>query len=308
MNEKVIISCAVTGAIHIPSLSPYLPITPREIADQAVEAAKAGAASLHLHVRNPETGEPTMDLGLFTELCQDVSSRTDAIICITTGGAPTMTPEERMVAVRKFKPELASINMGSMNFGLFPLMEKVKTYKFDWERRYLEKSRDNVFKNTFYDQERIFRIMDENGTKPELECYDVGHLYNTAYWADKGVLKKPFWLQLILGIMGGIQASVENLVFMKETADRLFGQDYMFSVIGAGKSEFDLCTVAALLGGHMRVGLEDNLYLAKGVLAKSNAEMVEKAVSIVRALGGEPVSPDEARKALGLKGKAQTAY
>jgi uncharacterized protein (DUF849 family) len=308
MTDKVIISCAVTGAIHIPSMSPYLPITPEQIAQEAIAAAKAGASSVHLHARDPETGEPTMDLGLFQEFCQEVHRKSDVIICITTGGAPTMTPEERMVAVKKFKPELASINMGSINFGLFPLMDKIKEYKWDWEKKYLEKSKDNIFKNTFYDQERIFKIMRDHGTKPELECYDMGHLYNTAYWVDKGSIDPPVWLQLILGIMGAIQPSVENLVFMKNTADRLFGEDYIWSVLPTGHHEFSLCTVGAIMGGHVRVGMEDNLYLSKGQLARSNAEMVEKMVRILKGLDLEPASPQETRILLKLKGKEQTSF
>jgi uncharacterized protein (DUF849 family) len=308
MAEKVIISCAVTGSIHIPSLSPYLPITPEQIARDAIASCEAGAASVHLHARDPKTGAPTMDLGLFQEFCQEVHHKSDVIICITTGGAPTMTPEERMVAVRKFKPELASINMGSINFALFPMMDRIKEYKFDWEEPYLERSKDNIFKNTFYDQERIFKIMRDNGTKPELECYDVGHLYNTAYWMDKGALDSPVWLQLILGIMGAIQPSVENVVFMKETADKLFGKDHVWSVLPAGRHEFNLCTVGAVMGGNVRVGMEDNLYLGKGQLAKTNAEMVEKMARILRELDMEPASPDEARAILKLKGKEKTNY
>ena len=219
-----------------------------------------------------------------------------------------MTPEERMVAVRKFRPELASINMGSFNFGLFPMMDKIKKYRWDWEEGYLERSKDNIFKNTFYDQERIFKIMRENGTKPELECYDVGHLYNTAYWVDKGMIDPPFWLQLILGIMGAIQPSVENLVFMKNTADKLFGKDYIWSALPTGRHEFNLCTVAAVMGGNIRVGMEDNLYLGRGQLARSNAEMVKKMVRILRELGMEPASPKDARQRLKLKGKKQTNF
>ena len=308
MTGKVIISCAVTGSIHVPTMSPYLPITTTQIAQEAIKAAKTGASSVHIHARNPKTGEPTMDLGLFQEICQEIYQKSDVVICITTGGAPTMTPEERMVAVKKFKPELASINMGSFNFGLFPMMDKIKEYKWDWEKDYLERSKDNIFKNTFYDQERIFKIMQENGTKPELECYDVGHLYNTAYWADKGFVDPPFWLQLILGIMGAIQPSVENLVFMKNTADKLFGKDCIWSVLPTGRHEFNLCTVSAIMGGNVRIGMEDNLYLAKGQLARSNAEMVEKMVRILKELDLEPVTPQEARDILKLKGKEQTNF
>jgi uncharacterized protein (DUF849 family) len=257
MADKVIINCAVTGSIHVPSMSSHLPITPKQIAEEAVAAARAGAATVHLHARDPQTGEPTMNLGLFQEFCQEVSRKSDVIICITTGGAPTMTPEERMVAVRRFKPELASINMGSINFGLFPMMEKIKKYRWDWEEKYLEKSKDNIFKNTFYDQERIFKIMKDNGTRPEMECYDVGHLYNTAYWADKGLIDPPFWLQLILGIMGAIQPSVENLVFMNNTVDTLWQGPRL--VRASTGHEFNPSTVGAIMGGNVR-GDGDNLY------------------------------------------------
>jgi len=308
MANKVIINCAVTGAIHVPSMSPYLPITPEQIAHGAIDAAEAGAATVHLHARNPKTGEPTMDLDLFHNFCQEVDQKSDAVICVTTGGAPTMTPEERMVAVKKFKPELASLNMGSMNIGLFPQKERIKEYKFNWEEAYLEKSRDNVFKNTFYDQERILNICRENGTKPEMECYDVGHIYSTAHWADKGVIEPPFWLQFIFGLLGGIGSSVDNLVLMKNTADKLFGDDYIFSVLAAGRNEFSLGTVGAIMGGSVRVGLEDNLYLGKGELAKSNADMVSKMVRILRELSIEHATPQEARKLLNLKGKQNTNF
>lgn len=308
MANKVIINCAVTGAIHVPSMSPYLPITPEQIAQGAIDAAEAGAATVHLHARNPKTGEPTMDLDLFQIFCQEVHQKSDAVICITTGGAPTMTPEERMVAVKKFKPELASLNMGSMNIGLFPQKERIKEYKWDWEEAYLDRSRDNVFKNTFYDQERILSICSANGTKPEMECYDVGHIYSTAYWADKGVIEPPFWLQFIFGLLGGIGSSVDNLVLMKNTADKLFGDDYIFSVLAAGRNEFSLGTIGAIMGGSVRVGLEDNLYLGKGELAKSNADMVHKMVRILRELSIEHASPQEARKILSLKGKQNTDF
>ena len=308
MAKKVIINCAVTGAIHVPSMSPYLPITPEQIANGAIDAAKAGAATVHLHARNPKTGEPTMDLDLFHNFCQEVDQKSDAVICVTTGGAPTMTPEERMVAVKKFKPELASLNMGSMNIGLFPQKERIKEYKWDWEEAYLDRSRDNVFKNTFYDQERILNICRENGTKPEMECYDVGHIYSTAHWADKGVIEPPFWLQFIFGLLGGIGSSVDNLVLMKNTADKLFGDDYIFSVLAAGRNEFSLGTVGAIMGGSVRVGLEDNLYLGKGELAKSNADMVSKMVRILRELSIEHATPQEARKLLNLKGKQNTNF
>ena len=249
-----------------------------------------------------------MDLDLFEEVCREVHSKSDVIINITTGGAPTMTPEERMVGVKKFRPELASINMGSINFALFHMMDKIKEYKFPWEKRYLERSKDNVFKNTFYDQERIFKIMEDNGTKPELECYDVAHLYNAAYWADKGVLKRPLWLQFILGIMGGIQPSVENLVFMKNTADRLFGEDFIWSVLAAGRHEFPLGTVGVHMGGHVRIGMEDNLYIAPGKLAESNAQMIRKMVRILDEFSLQAATSTQARSMLGLKGKNNTSF
>jgi uncharacterized protein (DUF849 family) len=306
---KVIINCAVTGSINIPSQSEYLPITPQEIAEDSMRAANAGAATVHLHVRDPETGEPTMDLGLFREVCQEVHNKSDVVICITTGGSPTMTPEERMLGVKKFKPELASINMGSINFGLFPLMDKIKEYKWSWEKNYLERSKDFVFKNTFYDQDRILKIMEDNGTKPELECYDIAHLYNTAYWMDKGILNPPLWMQFIFGIMGGIQPSVDNLVFMKNTADKLFGEDYVWSVLPAGRHQFSLGTVAAVMGGNIRVGMEDNLYLTKGKLLTSNEEAVLKIRRIVeQELGMQVTTSRETRQILKLKGKKNTNF
>ena len=308
MTRKCIINCAVTGAIHIPTQTPYLPITPEKIASEAIAAAEAGAATVHIHARDPQTGKPTMDLDLFQQICREVTDKSDAVVCITTGGAPTMTPEERMVAVRRFKPELASINMGSFNFGLFPMMDRIKEYKFDWEEPYLENSKNLIFKNTFYDQDRIFTMMEETGTKPEMECYDIGHLYNTAYWADRGRIKPPFWLQLILGITGAIQPSIDNLLFMKNTADKLFGDDYVFSVLAAGRHEFTLGSMGAIMGGAVRVGMEDNMYLAKGELAKSNADMVAKIKRILTEFNIETANAAEAREILGLKGKENTDY
>jgi uncharacterized protein (DUF849 family) len=308
-ERKVIINCAVTGAIHVPSQSDYLPITPQQIADEAVRAANAGAATVHLHVRDPKTGEPTMDLGLFREVCQEVSRRSDVVVCITTGGHPLMTPEERMVGVKTYGPELASINMGSMNFGLFPAMDRIKEYKWPWEKDYLERSKDMVFKNTFYDQERILKIMNDHGTKPEMECYDVAHLYNTAHWVDKKALAPPLWLQLIFGILGGIQPSVENLVFMKNTADKLFGDDYVWSILPVGRYQFSLGTVAVVMGGNVRVGLEDNLYLGKGKFLTSNEDAVRKIRRIVEQELDIPIAtPDEAREILKLKGKKNTKF
>jgi len=308
MKAKCIINCAITGAIHVPSLTPYLPITPQQIADEAVAAARAGAASVHLHARDPQTGRPTMDPGLFAEFCQDISARSDVVLCVTTGGAPTMSIEERLLAVQRLRPELASVNMGSINFGIFPLRDRVRAFVHDWEEPYLAGTVDLVFKNTFRDQERVFAIMAATGTKPELECYDVGHIYNTAYWADKGVLERPLWIQFILGIHGAIQPSVRNLLFMKETADSLFGDDYVWSVLAAGRHEFRLGVVGAVLGGSVRVGMEDNLYLRKGQLADSNAALVAKIKRLLEELDIATTSPAEMRQILGLKGKEQTAF
>lgn len=308
MINKCIINCAVTGGIHVPSQSPYLPITPEQIASEALDAHRAGAATVHLHARNPRTGQPTMDLDLFQQFCQEIKSKSDVVICITTGGAPTMTLEDRMSAIRRFKPELASINMGSFNFGMFPMMDKIDRYNNEWEKPYLEGSKDLVFKNTFSDQEQIFRILEENGTRPELECYDLGHLYNTAYWVDKGLLKPPLWIQLILGITGAIQPSIENLVFMKNTADKLFGADYVWSVLAAGRYEFTLGSVGAMMGGCVRVGLEDNLYLNKGELAQGNGDMVTKMKRILNEFSIDCATAEEARKILELKGSSMTDF
>ena len=308
MSQPLFISCAITGAIHVPSMSPHLPITPEQIATEALAAAQAGACAVHLHARDPLTGQPSMDLDLFHQFCTQISNQSPVVINLTTGGAPTMTPEERMVAIRRFQPELASINMGSINFGLFPMMAKIKDYQWEWEQPYLENSKDLIFKNTFYDQERILGIMADSGTKPEFECYDVAHLYNTAYWADKGLIQPPFWFQLIMGIMGGIQPSVDNLVFMKNTADKLFGQDYVWSVLAAGRHQINLGTVGAVMGGGVRVGLEDSLYLGKGQLAQSNAQQVAKMARILEELSLEPATPEDMRRRLGLKGARQTNF
>jgi uncharacterized protein (DUF849 family) len=306
--DKVIINCAVTGSIHIPTQSPFLPITPKQIADEAVAAAEAGAATVHLHSRHPETGQPNTDTDLFQIFCRDIHQRSNVVICVTTGGGLGMTPEERMVVIKRFKPELASLNMGSINFGLFPLLEKTRSFKFEWEQKYLESTKDIIFKNTFYDIERILLYMRDAGTKPELECYDVGHLYNAAYFIEKGLIDPPFWFQFIFGIMGGIMPSVENLIHFKNTADKLFGKDYIWSVLAAGKDEFPLGTVGIISGGNIRVGLEDNLYVAKGQLAKSNAELVEKASQIINLLGFKRGTPDDARRILKLKGRGETSF
>lgn len=304
--EKVFINCAVTGSIHIPTQTPYLPKTSDEIAEAAIDAARAGAATVHLHARDPETGQPKPDVELFEPFVKRIHEESDVVICITTGGGLGMTIEERTRGVQKFKPELGTFNMGSFNFGLFPVLSKFKEFKYDWEQRYLEMTRDFVFTNTFKGLEGICTIFRETGTKPELEIYDLSHLYNTAYLVEAGFLDLPVYFQFIMGILGTMGSSVENLVHIKNTADKLFGNDYVFSVFATGRHEFNMCTVAAIMGGAVRVGMEDNLYLAKGVLAKSNAEMVAKMKHILEELSFEVATPQEVREILGLKGKAHT--
>lgn len=301
-NYKRIINCAITGSIHVPSMSPYLPITPDEIAQSALEAADAGAASVHIHARNPENGMPSPDLKLYQAIVEKIRAKNkDVIICITTGGGAGMTVEQRAAVIPALKPELASMNAGSINWGLFPAKEKIKEFKYEWEPQMLEMTRNFIFENTFGAMEKICKIMDENGTKPELEVYDVGHLYNIAYLLSQGILKPPLYLQFVTGILGGINSTPYDIMNLHITADRLFGAGkYNWSVIGAGKAEYPCATMALLLGGHVRVGLEDNLYLGKGILAKSNGEMVEKMVRIMGELDLEPATPNEARELLGL--------
>ncbi len=303
MARKVIISAAITGAIHTPTMSEYLPITPKEIADQAIDAANAGAAAVHIHARDPETGIPSSNGDLFAEIVERIQAGTDAIICITTGGGPTMSIEERAASIPRFKPELASLNMGSINFALHPLADKHNEWKYDWEPFALEASKDNIFRNTFGDLETILAMMEEAGTKPELEIYDAGHIHNAAFMVMQGMLKPPVYLQFVLGILGGMAATIDNLVFLKNSADRLLGPgNYQFSGFGAGRMEYPICTTNVLMGGHCRVGLEDNLNLSQGVKAKSNAELVEKMVRILGEFSLEPATPAEARKILGTKG------
>jgi 3,5-dioxohexanoate:acetyl-CoA acetone transferase len=304
---KVIVSCAITGSIHVPSLSPYLPITPQEIADNAIGAAEAGAAIVHLHARDPSDGRPTPDPDVFAQFLPNIRHGCDAVINITTGGGHGMTLEERSAAARRFKPELCSMNMGSMNFGLFPMLDRVAEFKYEWEPGYLERSRDFIFRNTYQDIERLVTELGADGTRFEFECYDVGHLYNLAHFLDRKLVQPPLFVQTIFGILGGIGPEAENLMHMKATADRLFGDDYYWSVLGAGRHQTSLVTIGATLGGSVRVGLEDSIYLAKGELAQSNAEQVAKICRILRELSLEIASPDEARQMLGLKGAAQTA-
>jgi len=301
--KKVIITCAVTGSIHTPSMSDDLPITPQQILEQSVAAAEAGAAMIHLHARDPETGKPSADPELFKQFLPQIRQRTDAIINITTGGGLGMTLEDRTAAARWAAPEVASLNMGSMNFGIFEAAAAVDHWKFDWEKPYLEGTRDLVMKNTFQDIERVLHDLgDTHGTRFEFECYDVAHLYNLAHFVDRGLVKPPFFVQCIFGILGGIGADPENLMHMKTTADRLFGEDYYLSVLGAGRHQTRFITLSALLGGNVRVGLEDSLYLAKGVKAKSNAEQVAKIRHILEELSLEIATPADAREMMQLKG------
>jgi uncharacterized protein (DUF849 family) len=305
-QSKTIISCAVTGAIHVPSLTPHLPVTPEEIADQAVGAAEAGAAIVPLHARDPDDGRPTPDPEVFAQFLPEIGAASDVVINITTGGGHGMSLKERTAAARRFQPELCSLNMGSFNFGIFPMAAGIAEFKHDWERPYLEGTDDFIFKNTFRDVQTILAEFTEAGTRFEFECYDVGHLYNLAHFLDRGALRPPLFVQCIFGILGAIGPEVENLVHMKGVADRLFGDDYYLSVLGAGRHQTRLVTTGAILGGNVRVGLEDSIYLAKGVLAESNAQQVEKIARILGELSLEPATPDEAREMLGLKGRANT--
>lgn len=302
-TRKIIITCAVTGGIHTPTMSDALPCTPDDIARQAIEAAEAGASILHLHARDPETGRPTPDPDVFMQFLPRIKQHCDAVINITTGGGLNMTVEERLAAPLIARPEMCSLNMGSMNFGLFPLANRYKDWKFDWEQPYLAGTDDFIFRNTFKDIERILKMLgEEHGTRFEHECYDVGHLYNVAHFVDRGLLKPPFFVQMIFGILGGIGPDMDNLMFMKRTADRLFGDDYRWSVLAAGRHQMPFATQAAMMGGNLRVGLEDSLYIGKGELARSNAQQVTKIRHIVEELGYEIATPAEAREALALKG------
>ncbi|HVK92448.1 MAG TPA: 3-keto-5-aminohexanoate cleavage protein [Mycoplana sp.] len=306
---KVIITCAVTGGIHTPTMSEHLPITPGEIAQQAIEAAEAGAAILHLHARDPGDGRPTPNPAVFMEFLPRIKQATDAVINITTGGGLNMTVEERLAAPLQAAPEMCSLNMGSMNFALHPLAKRYSNWKHGWEEPYLSGTKDFIFRNTFADIERIYKLLGEgHGTKFEHECYDVGHLYNLAHCLDQGWFKPPVFLQLIFGILGGIGADMDNLMFMKRTADKLFGKDYQWSVLAAGRHQMPFCTQAAMMGGNVRVGLEDSLFIGRGQLARSNAEQVAKIRRIVEELGMEIATPAEARATLGLKGGDQVNF
>lgn len=307
-TPKVIISCAITGAIHTPSMSPHLPITPDEIVASAIEAAEAGAAILHLHVRDPENGRPSQDPGLFAPILDRISSACNAVLNITTGGSPHMKVAERFEPARRFRPELASLNMGSMNFGLFRMLDRTRDFQFAWEREHLEKSTDLIFRNTFADIETIMRSGADTGTRFEFECYDIGHLYTLRHFVDRGLIKPPYFVQSVCGILGGIGTDPEDILHMKRTADRLFGQDYLWSVVGAGRSQMQLAAMSVAMGGNVRVGLEDSLWESKGKLSPSNAAQVRRAAQLIDSLALEIATPDDARGILGLKGKSDLAF
>jgi uncharacterized protein (DUF849 family) len=301
--SKVIISCAVTGAVHTPSMSPHLPITPEQIADQAIEAAKAGASILHLHARDPATGKPTPDPDVFMQFLSPIRQSTDAVINITTGGGQGMSVDERLAAALRASPEVCSLNMGSMNFGMYPMLERYKRFKFDWERSYLESSRDWIFRNTFKDIETILeRLGKGHGTKFEFECYDTSHLYTLAHFLDRKLVEPPLFVQSIFGILGGAGADTENLLHAKRIADKLFGDQYQWSVMASGRHQMPFLTMGAINGASVRVGLEDSLYCGKGRLATSNAEQVAQIRSILQPLSMEFATPTETRRILGLKG------
>jgi uncharacterized protein (DUF849 family) len=307
---KVIITAAITGSIHTPTMSPYLPITPEQITEQAIGACKAGAAVVHIHVRDPETGQPSSDVNIYRQVLTTVKSKCNVVVNTTTGAGLGMTTQERLKVVPTFKPELASFNAGSINFALFDIPErmKIKEWKYPWERLYLEMTKDFIFPNTFKSLEEFARTFEENGTKAEAEVYDSAMINNVAYLVERGYLKKPVYLQFVLGIMGGMPATIQNLVFLYETAKRNFGDDFVWSVAAAGRFQLPICTTAMTMGGNARVGMEDGLYAGKGAMAKSSAEQVEKIVRIARELSIDIATPDEARQMLGLKGLSKVNY
>ncbi|MEF7615327.1 3-keto-5-aminohexanoate cleavage protein [Aquincola sp. MAHUQ-54] len=307
-SRKVIITCAPTGAIHTPSMSPHLPVTADEIARAAIDAAAAGAAILHLHARDPKDGKPSQDPDLFRPFLAQIKAATNAVINITTGGSPHMTVDERMRPATTFQPELASLNMGSMNFGLFPMLQRFPELKHDWERQHLENSRNLVFKNTYADIERILELGNANGTRFEFECYDISHLYNLHHFVERGLVKGPIFIQSVFGILGGIGPDPEDLMHMRRTADRLFGDQYRWSILGAGRHQIPLATIGAAMGSNVRVGLEDSLWIGPGQLAASSAEQVTRIRTVLEALNLQIATPDEARDLLGLKGAAGVAF
>ena len=305
---KVIITCAVTGSIHTPTMSPHLPITPEEIAEAAIGAAQAGAAIVHLHARNPKDGSPTQDPALFRQFGARIRAASDVVLNFTTGGAPTMSIEERLQPALQLKPEVASLNMGSMNFGLYEMLGRYKEFKHDWEKPYLAASDDRIFKNTFKDIAYILQSCSQNGTRFEIECYDIGHLYTAAHFLDRGLVKPPLLIQSVFGIRGGIGPHPEDVMHMKRTADRLFGDAYYWSVLGAGRNQMFIAAMSAVMGGNVRVGLEDSLWLGRGQLAKSNADQVSKARRVLEELGLTVATPNDAREMLKLKGGRNVAF
>ncbi len=306
--RKVIVTCAITGSIHTPSMSPHIPVTPKEIADAAIEAHAAGASIVHLHARDPKDGRPSQDVELFKQFLPQIKSACDVVINLTTGGASTMSIQERLRPALEMKPEVASLNMGSMNFGLYEMLGRYPDLKHDWERPYLADSDDRVFKNTFKDIAYILQSCSDNDTRFEIECYDIGHLYTAAHFLDRGLIKAPMMIQSVFGIRGGIGADVEDLMHMKRTADRLFGDDYVWSVLGTGRAQIPLATASIVVGGNARVGLEDSLWDGPGKLATSNAVQVKRLVSIIEALSLEVATPADARAALKLKGRDNVAF
>jgi uncharacterized protein (DUF849 family) len=306
--RKVIITCAVTGSVHTPTMSPHLPVTPDQIAAEAVAAAEAGASILHLHARDPSDGRPTADPDVFMQFLPRIKQATDAVINITTGGSSLMTLDQRLAAPLRAEPEMCSLNMGSMNFALFPMLDRPREWQHEWEPELLEATRDTIFKNTFADMESILKRLGQGcGTRFEFECYDVGHLYSLAHFRDRGLVKGPIFLQFVLGILGGIGADPDNLVHMKRIADKLFGDSYRFSVLAAGRAQIPLISIAAAMGGNVRVGLEDSLYDGRQ-LAKSNADQVRRIRTILEALSLEIATPGEAREMLALKGGDKVAF
>jgi uncharacterized protein (DUF849 family) len=307
-SRKVIVTCAITGSIHTPSMSPHLPITPEQIARESIAAAQAGASVVHLHARDPISGAPVQDPALFREFLPRIKASCDAIVNLTTGGSTSMTVEDRLQPALQLKPELASLNMGSMNFGLYPMLARFGDFKHDWERPYLENSAGIVFKNTFRDIQYILESCADNGTRFEIECYDIGHLYTAAHFLDRGILKGPLLIQSVFGLLGGIGAHPEDVAHMKRTADRLFGDDYLWSVLGAGRAQMPIAAMSLSMGGNVRVGLEDSLWDGPGQLARSNADQVRRIRTIIEGLSLAVATPDEARRMLALKGADEVAF
>lgn len=302
--SKVILTCAITGSVHTPSMSPYLPVTPAQVATAAIEAAAAGASVVHLHARDPQNGRPTQDTAIYRQFLPRIAAACDVVINITTGGSPVLSLEERLLPAMTFEPEIASLNMGSMNFGMYEMLGRFKEFRHEWERPYLQNSDDLVFRNTFRDIARILQVCADTGTRFEIECYDIGHLYTAAHFVDRGLITPPLFIQSVFGTRGGIGPHYEDVAMMKRTADRLFGCDYLWSVLGTGRFQIPVATMAASMGGNVRVGLEDSLWDSPGKLAVSNAAQVRRIRTILEALCMEVATPDETRALLKLKGRA----